>query len=79
MRAVDVISKKRDGGELTKEEIEFFVAGFVRGEIPDYQASAWAMAVLLRGMNARETTDLTLAMVASGDRLDLSQVVPLAV
>jgi pyrimidine-nucleoside phosphorylase len=79
MRAVDVISKKRDGGELTKEEIEFFVAGFVRGEIPDYQASAWAMAVLLRGMNARETTDLTLAMVASGDRLNLSQVVPLAV
>jgi pyrimidine-nucleoside phosphorylase len=79
MRAVDVISKKRDGGELTKDEIEFFVAGFVRGEIPDYQASAWAMAVLLRGMNARETTDLTLAMVASGDRLDLSQVVPLAV
>jgi pyrimidine-nucleoside phosphorylase len=79
MRAVDVISKKRDGGELTKEEIEFFVAGFVRGEIPDYQASAWAMAVLLRGMNARETTDLTLAMVASGDRLNLSQVVPLAI
>jgi len=79
MRAVDVISKKRDGGELSKEEIEFFVAGFVRGEIPDYQASAWAMAVLLRGMNARETSDLTLAMVASGDRLDLSEVVPFAV
>ncbi|HEY4666865.1 MAG TPA: thymidine phosphorylase, partial [Anaerolineales bacterium] len=79
MRAVDVISKKRDGGELTKEEIDFFVAGFVRGEIPDYQASAWAMAVLLRGMNARETSDLTLAMVASGDRLDLSGVVPFAV
>jgi len=79
MRAVDVISKKRDGGELTKEEIEFFVAGFAQGEIPDYQASAWAMAVLLRGMNARETSDLTLAMVASGDRLDLSGVAPFAV
>ncbi len=79
MRAVDVISKKRDGEELTKEEIDFFVGGFTRGEIPDYQATAWAMAVLLRGMTPRETTDLTLAMVASGDQLDLSDVVPIAV
>ena len=79
MRAVDVISKKRDGEELTKEEIDFFVGGFARGEIPDYQATAWAMAVLLRGMTSRETTDLTLAMVASGEQLDLSDVVPIAV
>ncbi len=79
MRAVDIIIKKRDGGELTKEEIDFFIQGYTRGEIPDYQAAAWAMAVLLNGMNPQETTDLTLAMIASGDQLDLSQVVPLAV
>ena len=79
MRAVDVIIKKRDKQELTKEEIEFFIQGFTRGEIPDYQAAAWAMAVLLNGMTPRETTDLTLAMAYSGDVLDLSQVVPLAV
>ena len=79
MRAVDVIIKKRDGGELTSEEIEFFIAGFARNEIPDYQAAAWAMAILLKGMTPRESTDLTLAMVASGDQLDLSNVVPLAV
>jgi pyrimidine-nucleoside phosphorylase len=79
MRAVDVIAKKRDGGELTREEIEFFVLGFSRGEIPDYQVSAWAMAVLIRGMTPRESTDLTLTMVASGDQLDLSDVVSLAV
>ena len=79
MRAVDVISKKRDGGELTTEEIEFFISGFTAGEIPDYQASAWAMAVLLNGMTPRESTDLTMAMVASGEQLDLTGVVPLAV
>ncbi|MCH8094504.1 MAG: thymidine phosphorylase [Chloroflexi bacterium] len=79
MRAVDVIIKKRDGGELTSEEIEFFIGGFARNEIPDYQAAAWAMAILLKGMTPRESTDLTLAMVASGDQLDLSNVVPLAV
>jgi len=79
MRAVDIIAKKRDGKELTREEIEFFIRGFTRGEIPDYQAAAWAMAVLLRGMTPRETADLTLAMAYSGDVLDLSQVVPLAV
>ena len=76
MRAVDVITKKRDGGELTKEEIDFFISGFARSEIPDYQAAAWAMAVLLNGMSSRESTDLTLAMVASGEQLD---VVPSAV
>ncbi|HPO58464.1 MAG TPA: pyrimidine-nucleoside phosphorylase [Anaerolineaceae bacterium] len=79
MRAVDIIVKKRDGLELTREEIEFFVRGITSGEIPDYQVSAWAMAVLLNGMSAQETTDLTLAMAHSGTVLDLSGVVPLAV
>ena len=79
MRAVDIIIKKRDGGELSKEEIDYFIQGFARDEIPDYQAAAWAMAVLLRGMTPRETTDLTLALANSGEVLDLSGVVPLAV
>lgn len=79
MRAVDIIIKKRDGGELSREEITFFVEGFTRGDIPDYQVSAWAMAVLLKGMSAQETTDLTLAMAHSGDILDLNGVVPIAV
>ena len=79
MRAVDIIINKRDGLELSTQEIQFFVEGYTRGEIPDYQAAAWAMAVLLKGMNARETTDLTLAMANSGEILDLSQVVPIAV
>ncbi len=79
MRAVDIIIKKRDGEELTREEIEFFVQGFSRGEIPDYQVSAWAMAVTLRGMTPRETADLTLALATSGKVLDLSNVVPIAV
>jgi pyrimidine-nucleoside phosphorylase len=79
MRAVDIIIKKRDQGELTREEIEFFVNGFTTGEIPDYQASAFAMAVVLNGMTAQETTDLTLAMAHSGQMLDLSDMVDLAV
>jgi len=79
MRAVDIIVKKREKGELTKEEISFFVQGFVRDQIPDYQVSAWAMAVVLNGMTPRETTDLTLAMVLSGRILDLSGVVDIAV
>jgi pyrimidine-nucleoside phosphorylase len=79
MRAVDVIVNKRDGGELSQEEIAFFIDGFTRGEIPDYQASAWAMAILMKGMTPRETLDLTEAMAASGERLDLSQVAPIAV
>jgi pyrimidine-nucleoside phosphorylase len=77
MRAVDVIRRKRDGEELTKEEIEFLVLGFTRGEIPDYQMSSWLMAVMWRGMSAQETVDLTLAMAHSGDVLDLSDVAPL--
>jgi pyrimidine-nucleoside phosphorylase len=79
MRATDIIIKKRDKGELTPQELDFFVQGFVKGDIPDYQVSAWAMAVLLNGMTARETTDLTMAMVKSGHVLDLSGVVDIAV
>ena len=79
MRAVNVITKKRDGGELSREEIAFFIEGFNRGEIPDYQAAAWAMAVLFRGMTARETADLTQVIAGSGTQLDLSSVVPIAV
>lgn len=79
MRAVDIIIKKRDHEELSRKEIEFFVNGFSRGEIPDYQVAAWAMAVLLNGMTDQETTDLTLAMAHSGEILDLSSVVPIEV
>ncbi|HLA86592.1 MAG TPA: thymidine phosphorylase [Anaerolineales bacterium] len=79
MRAVDIIIKKRDKKQLTTAEIEFFVRGFTNGEIPDYQASAFAMAVMLNGMTPTETTDLTLAMAHSGQVLDLSKVVDIAV
>ncbi len=64
---------------MTREEIDFFIDGFQSGEVADYQVSAWAMAVLLNGMNARETSDLTLALANSGDRLDLSDVVKFSV
>ncbi len=74
MHAVDVIAKKRDGLVLTPGEIEFFIRSYTRGDVPDYQAAAWAMAVLLRGMNHEETSALTLAMAYSGEVLDLSQV-----
>ncbi len=79
MRAVDIIIKKRDGLELSREEIQFFVDGFTRGEIPDYQVAAWSMAVLLNGMSEKETTDLTLAMAHSGEVLDLSGAVDIVV
>jgi pyrimidine-nucleoside phosphorylase len=78
MRAVDVIEKKRDKKELNRTEIEYFIRGYTAGEIPDYQAAAWAMAVLLNGMTAQETTDLTLAMAYSGEILDLSHLVSIA-
>jgi len=79
MRAVDLIIKKRDGGELSQAEIEFFVQGIATGEIPDYQIAAWAMAVFFRGMTPRETANLTLAIAHSGATLDLSDTVPFAV
>lgn len=72
MRAVDVIMKKRDGQELTRDEIAFMVAGYVSGEIPEYQVSSWLMAVFFRGMSFRETADLTELMLRSGSVMDLS-------
>jgi len=74
MRAVDIIQKKRDGEELTREEISFLIQGYSEGSVPDYQMSAWAMAVFYKGMTARETADLTLEMAHSGDVIDLSPV-----
>lgn len=74
MRAYDIIYKKRMGEELASEEITFFIQGFVNGSIPDYQVAAWAMAVCIRGMTARETADLTMAMARSGDQIDLSAI-----
>jgi len=79
MRAVDIIVKKRDKGELTAEEIDFFVRGFTNGDIPDYQASAFAMAVMLNGMTPSETSELALAMARSGQVLDLTGIVDIAV
>ena len=73
IRAVDVIRKKRDGQELSRAEIEYLVQAYTGGEIPDYQASAWLMAVRLRGMTRKETSALTNAMLRSGDVLDLSE------
>ena len=74
MRMYDIIHKKREGGELTGEELRFFVQGFTRGEIPDYQASALLMAIFFRGMTRRETGELTLEMARSGDTVDLSSL-----
>ena len=74
MRMVDIIEKKRDGQELTTAEINFFIEGYTKGEIPDYQASALAMAIYFQDMNDRECADLTRAMVESGDTIDLSAI-----
>ena len=74
MRMYDIIKKKRDGGILTAEEIRFWIGGYVRGEIPDYQIAALCMAIYYQGMNAAETTELTLAIRDSGERLDFSAI-----
>lgn len=74
VRMVDIISKKRDGKALSTEEIQFFIDGYTNGEIPDYQASALAMAIFFQDMNDEERADLTMAMVGSGDTIDLSAI-----
>ena len=74
MLMTDLIVKKRDGGELSHEEINFMIDGYTQGQIPDYQMSAMCMAILLRGMTDRETLDMTMAMVHSGETLDLSPI-----
>jgi pyrimidine-nucleoside phosphorylase len=74
MRMVDLIEKKRDSLELSTEEIKFIVNGYTDGSIPDYQVSAFTMAVFFNGMTERETADLTMAMVESGDQIDLSEI-----
>ena len=74
MRMVDIIEKKRDGHTLSKEEIEFFIKGYTKGDIPDYQASSLAMAIFFQDMNEEERAAMTMAMVNSGDRIDLSQI-----
>jgi pyrimidine-nucleoside phosphorylase len=79
VRAIDVIAKKRDGAELSREEIEFFIQGYTSGDIPDYQAAAWLMAVCLRGMTERETLSLTLAMAHSGDTVEMKEIAPFVV
>src|SRR5579883_2699821 len=75
MQVVELIRKKRDGETLSAEEIDWFVQQYVQGQIPDYQASAWLMAVYLRGMTAQETTDLTLSMARSGEQLGVRDVI----
>lgn len=74
MRMVDIIIKKQNGKELTTEEIQFFVKGYTDGSIPDYQASALAMAIFFQDMSDRERADLTMAMVNSGETIDLSAI-----
>ena len=74
MRMYDVILKKRRGEELSKEEIDFFIQGFTRGEIPDYQASALLMSIFFNSMNKRETADFTMSMVHSGETLNLDKI-----
>lgn len=74
MRMVDIIAKKRDGKELTKEEIDFFIKGYTAGDVPDYQASSFAMATYFQDMTDDERAHLTMAMVESGDQIDLSEI-----
>lgn len=74
MRMYDIIEKKRDGGKLSKEEIEFWINGYVNGKIPDYQVSSLLMAIFFRGLDDEELTTLTLVMANSGDMVDLSGI-----
>ncbi len=74
MRMYDIIMRKRNGEELTKEEIDFFVEGYTKGEIPDYQVSALMMAIYFQKMTEKETLALTMAMAESGDMLDLGDI-----
>ena len=74
MNALDIILKKRGGEELSTDEIRYFIEGYTKGEIPDYQASALLMAVYFNGMTKRETFDLTEVMRTSGDVMDLSRI-----
>ena len=74
MQFVNIIEKKADGMELTEEEIRYMITGYTSGEIPDYQMASMCMAILQKGMNAREATDLTLAMMHSGDVVDLADL-----
>ncbi len=79
MQMIEVIRQKRDGAELTPRQIEWFVEAYTRGEVPDYQAAALAMAIYLQGMTRQETVNLTLAMAQSGEQLDLHDTVPFVV
>ena len=74
MRMYDIIEKKRDGGKLSCEEIEFWINNYVKGEIPDYQVSSLLMAIYFRGLDDDELTHLTLAMAKSGEMADLSEI-----
>lgn len=74
MRTVDLIQKKRDGEELTTEEINWLIKGYANGTVPDYQMAAFAMAVYFKGMTTRETRDLTMSMVETGEQIDLSAI-----
>ncbi|MBM7623587.1 pyrimidine-nucleoside phosphorylase [Sporohalobacter salinus] len=74
MRAYDIILKKRNGKELSTDEIEFLIKEYTAGRLPDYQLAVWTMAVFFQGMNRRETADLTMAMADSGERIDLSPI-----
>ncbi|MFZ0333713.1 MAG: hypothetical protein WAL69_06215, partial [Candidatus Acidiferrales bacterium] len=74
MRVIDLIRKKRDGGELSREEIAYLVSGAARDTIPDYQLAAWLMAVVCRGLTRAETAFLTDAMLRSGEVMDFSDL-----